>query len=499
VHELDAELATVKRNAKEVELSLESKVQRIADLEISMDRRVRQLEDEASAAQRRLQECRDESALTQRRLQEAADDLRAVAATSATRFQHLEEESDRRVKLIEDAFATKAAQVDELKTASTAQARRVGELEEQLLKEELLLKEAMHCNEGAARRVAELEEDATAKTASHGALQAAHGALQAAFDEKIAELLALAAALQQQKVEASALDAKHGTLHAAHTELREQCERVRLELEQSDRERAALLKRADDLAGQVTAHELDLAANDLALADLTEQLAHARSESQAAPCTRCAVLDAQIAELEALVAKLQATVDGMPPLIAPDPSPPRPRRRDSNVGFDLEAFVRDVPIYIDDLVPKARADDVRRLCFMLIDEHRVPIKLTFRYYLARSMYKTERVDFTLSSNQLRALMKDIRCSAECVAQIGFITKQAKQSRHRGTFGSQFSAADPHCLSMCEYVEALVRISHIHFSKKAGWSIERARAAFVFARARAHAHRRTHARTHTCTH
>ena len=32
------------------------------------------------------------------------------------------------------------------------------------------------------------------------------------------------------------------------------------------------------------------------------------------------------------------------------------------------------------------------------------------YYLARSMYKTERVDFTLSSNQLRALMKDIRCT-----------------------------------------------------------------------------------------
>ena len=44
----------------------------------------------------------------------------------------------------------------------------------------------------------------------------------------------------------------------------------------------------------------------------------------------------------------------------------------------------------------------------------------------------------------------------CRGTRGVLDRSMTQARHRGTFGTKFSAADPNCLSMCEYVETLVR-------------------------------------------
>ncbi len=46
--------------------------------------------------------------------------------------------------------------------------------------------------------------------------------------------------------------------------------------------------------------------------------------------------------------------------------------------------------------------------FQYLDSKREQLKLTFRYYLSRSMYRTERVEFTVSTNQMSRLLSGTR-------------------------------------------------------------------------------------------
>ncbi len=43
-----------------------------------------------------------------------------------------------------------------------------------------------------------------------------------------------------------------------------------------------------------------------------------------------------------------------------------------------------------------------------MDSKREQLKLIFRYYLSRSMYRTERVEFTVSTNQMSRLLSGTR-------------------------------------------------------------------------------------------
>ena len=128
--------------------------------------------------------------------------------------------------------------------------------------------------------------------------------------------------------------------------------------------------------------------------------------------------------------------------------------------------VADLGAYFDDLLRGSadhKQNDKARI-YAVLNVHNAQIKLIYRWYMAHSMYRTERTSFHLSPNQFRLLIKHSKCSLDVSNEIGTILKQARQLRNaEGKITAEFEGID-----LRGFVEALVRISDIQYrSLKAG--------------------------------
>jgi len=171
------------------------------------------------------------------------------------------------------------------------------------------------------------------------------------------------------------------------------------------------------------------------------------------------------------------------PAPAPAPAPIVVQRPEEKTLDDIMASGFP-PIYIDDLLPqnvgKAAQLQMKVSVFRFLDSKRESLKLTFRYYLSRSMYRTERVEFTISSNQMAKLLSDMNTSDAVGRSIGVITRTVKQirlERSSGVSSGVMKAAQAFkglsrqksterisdggsgdTLNLREFVEAVVRIA-----------------------------------------
>ena len=154
--------------------------------------------------------------------------------------------------------------------------------------------------------------------------------------------------------------------------------------------------------------------------------------------------------------------------------------------LELHDFITNVPIYIDDMLPSRSLENgertrvrMKEMLFSFLNDKRDAIKLAYRFYLSHSMYKTERSEWTLGLNQLRAMLKDCKVSAECISQIGVIVRQAKQVRNeQGAIIQESHMTGDVQMSLQEFVEVLVRLGWTQFRSKKEWNVlERAQRFF----------------------
>lgn len=117
---------------------------------------------------------------------------------------------------------------------------------------------------------------------------------------------------------------------------------------------------------------------------------------------------------------------------------------------------------------------VRVTCSAILDVHRAEIKLAFRHYVGHAADKSQRTEFTLSPNQLRAMAKDIKCSAECFKQLAAMSAVCKRE---GVGQEPVASTHSPNLSLSEFVEVLVRIAFVQFKTKPSWALDRRLQAF----------------------
>ena len=132
-------------------------------------------------------------------------------------------------------------------------------------------------------------------------------------------------------------------------------------------------------------------------------------------------------------------------------------------GLNREAPIVDVAklgVFFEDLLKGSPSEkqEARIAIYSLLNAHNSQLKLIYRWYMAHSMYRTERASFFLSPNQFRLLIKHAKCSLDVSNEIGTILKQARQLRDsEGKITAELEGID-----LRGFVEALVRISDIQY-------------------------------------
>ena len=124
-------------------------------------------------------------------------------------------------------------------------------------------------------------------------------------------------------------------------------------------------------------------------------------------------------------------------------------------AFDPEFFKW---VHVDDLLPSkgsaSERQDVKEELFSTLQQHAASIKLVYRFYVSSTMHKADRPEMQISQAQLRALLKDTRCSIETVAQLGAIFEASRKGNR----------SEAPTLSLREFVEAVVRIANSELRK-----------------------------------
>jgi hypothetical protein len=123
---------------------------------------------------------------------------------------------------------------------------------------------------------------------------------------------------------------------------------------------------------------------------------------------------------------------------------------------------------------------VRYAVYSILDGNRAKVKLAFRHYVAHLSSFSDDDAFYLSAMQLRALVKDIKCSSRALEELGIVAADVKKSRPPELFALKSDASSGRSkglLSMSEFAEVLVRIASVQFHEQREWTIDQKLASF----------------------
>jgi len=121
---------------------------------------------------------------------------------------------------------------------------------------------------------------------------------------------------------------------------------------------------------------------------------------------------------------------------------------------------RDLGVVLDDLQrgSVSQKDSERDAIYSILDQNNTNIKLVYRWYMAHSMYRTERPVFHLSPNQFRMLLKHSKCSPEVCNELGLILKAVMAHAPKTSTGRETSEG----IDLRGLVEALLRVADVQY-------------------------------------